>query len=92
MYPIEEHPMSDQPENLMLVCLRRLDTKMDRLIEDTGDLRRRMTTVEVQVGNQTATENSHYAGVMLRLDRVEDRLDRIERRLDLTEPAGVAER
>jgi len=77
--------MSDQPENLMLVYLRRLDTKMDRLIEDMGDLKRRMTTVEVQVGTQAATENSHYASVMLRLDRVEDRLDRIERRLDLTE-------
>jgi hypothetical protein len=77
--------MSDQPENLTLVYLRRLDAKMDRLIEDAGDLKRRLTALEIQVGQFTGGEATHYANTMLRLDGLETRLDRIERRLDLTE-------
>ncbi|QYU70679.1 hypothetical protein J4558_11430 [Leptolyngbya sp. 15MV] len=69
--------MSDQPDNLMLVYLRRLDEKMDRIIEDVGLLKIRMTHVE-----------EGLAVVSRRLDRVEQRLDRIERRLDLVEVAG----
>lgn len=75
--------MSDEPENLMLIFLRRLDAKMDRVLEDVGDARHRLTTLEIQVSQLTSTEASHYAGTAQRLDRVEQRLDRIERRLDL---------
>ena len=75
--------MSDEPDNLTLVFLRRLDTKMDRVIEDVADVKQRLTTLEIQVGQMVATEASHYAQTMLRIDRVEVRIDRIERRLDL---------
>ena len=75
--------MSDEPENLTLIFLRRLDAKMDRVLEDMGDLRHRLTTLEIQVSQLASTEASHYAGTAMRLDRVEQRLDRIERRLDL---------
>jgi hypothetical protein len=51
---------------------RRTDDKLDRLIDDTADLKIRMTASE------EAT-----AGINRRLDRIESRLDRIERRLDL---------
>jgi hypothetical protein len=77
--------MSDEPENLTLVFLRRLDAKMDRVLEDMGDVKHRLTTLEIQVGQLASTEASHYAGTAMRLDRVEQRLDRIERRLDLVE-------
>jgi hypothetical protein len=81
--------MSDQPENIILTMLRRLDAKMDRVLEDMGDIKRRMTTLEIQVGQLAATEASHYAQAMLRMDRIELRLDRIARRLDLTDaPVG----
>jgi uncharacterized coiled-coil protein SlyX len=66
--------MADDPENLMLVYLRRLDTKMDRLIDDVADLKARMTGVEEAVAGQSR-----------RIDRMEGRLDHIERRLDLRE-------
>ena len=75
--------MSDQPENLMLVYLRRLDGKMDQVIETQRDHGRRLTALEIQVGNLAATEMSHYANTNLRIDHLESRLDRIERRLDL---------
>jgi hypothetical protein len=77
--------MSDEPESLTLVFPRRLDAKMDRVLEDTVDVRHRLTTLEIQVSQFASTEASHYAGTALRLDCVEQRLDRIERRLDLVE-------
>ncbi len=75
--------MSDQPENLMLAVLRRLDTKMDRVLEEIQDLKLRMTTVEIQVSQQVSTESSHYVSLATRLDRIKGRLDRLERQADV---------
>jgi tetrahydromethanopterin S-methyltransferase subunit G len=72
--------MSDGPDNLMLVTLRRLDEKMDRVAADVQEVKTRMTSVEQQVANPGAIQASHYAILSTRLDR-------IERRLDLVEPA-----
>jgi tetrahydromethanopterin S-methyltransferase subunit G len=72
--------MSDGPDNLMLVTLRRLDEKMDRVAADVQEVKTRMTSVEQQVANPAAIQASHYAILSTRLDR-------IERRLDLVEPA-----
>lgn len=77
--------MSDQPENLMLVYRRRLDGKMESLVQEVADLKQRMTAVEIQLGSVAATEQSHYASLATRLDRQDARLKRIERSLDLTE-------
>lgn len=63
-----------EPDNVLLVYLRRIDEKVDRLIDDVRDLKVRVTNVE-----------EGLAAVNRRLDRVETRLDRIERRLDLVE-------
>lgn len=73
--------MADEPDNLVLVMLRRLDGKMDRIIDDLHDLKVRMTSVEEGLN-----------GVQRRIDRMEDRLDHVERRLDLSGPTpGFAE-
>jgi hypothetical protein len=66
--------MADQPDSLILVYLRRLDEKVDRLIEDVGGLKVRMTAVEESV-----------VGLQRRMDRLEMRIDRIEKRLDLAD-------
>lgn len=66
--------MSEGIENLTLAMLRRIDTKLDRVIDDLADLKMRMTSTE-----------EGLAGVNRRLDRVETRLDRIERRFDLAD-------
>jgi predicted nucleic acid-binding Zn-ribbon protein len=79
--------MTDAPENIVLVYLRRLDEKLDGLVEDLRELKHRMTTVEQQIASLSATEANHYASLASRMDRIERRLDRIERRLELT-PAG----
>ena len=66
--------MADEPDNLTLVYLRRLDDKMDRIIDDLQDLKVRVTSLE-----------ENQAGLQRRMDRFEIRLERIERRLDLVE-------
>jgi hypothetical protein len=78
--------MSDQPENLVLVYLRRIDGKIDRLTDDVQDLKHRVTSLEGQVAglrSETASIRADMAAMSLRIDRIETRLDRIERRLDL---------
>ncbi len=80
--------MADAPENLIFEYLRRLDSKLDRVIEDIGDLKIRMTAVEERLARTDvaiANLELSIAGVNRRIDRVEARLDRIERRLDLVE-------
>ncbi|MCJ2070950.1 hypothetical protein MKK75_19505 [Methylobacterium sp. J-030] len=66
--------MVDQPDNLVLVLLRRIDGKVDRLIDDVNDVKARMSAVE-----------ENLAGVHRRIDRIELRVERIERRLDLAD-------
>ena len=66
--------MVDEPDNLVLQMLRRIDAKLDRIIDDVHDLKVRMSAVE-----------EGLAGVHRRLDRLEARVERIERRLDLVE-------
>jgi archaellum component FlaC len=68
--------MVDEPENLILSLLRRMDAKLDRVIDDVQDLKVRMTAVEEAL-----------VGVHRRLDRLEVRVERIERRLDLVDAA-----
>jgi archaellum component FlaC len=66
--------MADAPDNLVLEMLRRMDAKVDRVIDDLRDIKGRMTGVEAGL-----------ASVQRRIDRIEDRLDRIERRLELAD-------
>src|SRR5579883_2497463 len=72
------HPMTDAPDNLVLVYLRRLDEKMDGLREDLQEVKRRVTSLESAVahlhGGQ-ASLHSDFAGQSARMDRIEQRLD-----------------
>ena len=63
-----------EPDNLVLQLLRRMDAKLDRVIDDVHDLKVRVSAVE-----------EGLAGVHRRLDRLDVRVDRIERRFDLVD-------
>jgi hypothetical protein len=63
-----------EPDNVVLAYPRRIDEKVDRVIDDVRDVKVRVTNLE-----------EGQAGIQRRLDRVEARLDRIERRLALVE-------
>ena len=73
--------MSDQPDNLILVYLRRIDERLERMEADLQDVKRRLTALE----QSQASLHADYAGLQLRMDRFDDRLARIERRLELAE-------
>ncbi|MBK8082947.1 MAG: hypothetical protein IPK28_03415 [Devosia sp.] len=66
--------MAEEPDSVVLVLLRRLDAKMDRVIDDLHDVKVRLTAVEEGLNV-----------VQRRIDRLEDRVERIERRLDLVD-------
>jgi cob(I)alamin adenosyltransferase len=69
--------MAEEPDNLVLAMLRRMDAKLDRVIDDLHDLKVRMTAVEEGLNV-----------VQRRIDRLEDRVERVERRLDLYAPVS----
>ena len=73
--------MSDEPENLTLRYLRRLDEKMDRMIAKQDEHSMRIGLLEQSVAHL----NVSIATLSVRMDGFERRLERIERRLDLVE-------
>jgi predicted nuclease with TOPRIM domain len=74
--------MADEPDNLVLQPLRRIDVKVDRIIDDLHDVKVRLSSLD-----------ENLAGVHRRMDRFEVRLDRIEKRLELIDSpyGGVRE-
>ena len=70
--------VSDVPDNLVLVYLRRMDEKLDRLASNVADVGRRVTSLETKI----ALLHGDFAAQSERIDRIEVRLARIEGRLD----------
>ena len=68
--------MANEPDNVVLVLLRKIDERTERMADDLQDLKSRVTSVE-----------EGLAGVNRRLDRLDGRVERIERRLELTDAA-----
>ncbi|MDQ2083108.1 hypothetical protein RA307_23220 [Xanthobacteraceae bacterium Astr-EGSB] len=66
--------MADEPDNNVLVMLRRTDQRTESMAEDLRDLKVSMTAVEEGLD-----------GVNRRIDRLDQRVERIERRLDLVD-------
>ncbi len=75
--------MTDNIENLTLKFMRRLDTRLDRLETDIGDIKLRVTATEEHL----ASIMMSMAGVNSRMDKIDDRLLRVELRLELTDAA-----
>ncbi len=70
--------MADEPDSLISTMLRRLDAKTDRIIDDLGAIKRRLTSLEAA----QALLHGGFAGQPARIDRIEQRLDQIELRLE----------
>jgi archaellum component FlaC len=66
--------MADEPDNIVLIMLRKIDQRTERMADDLQDLKVRMTAVE-----------EGLAGVNRRLDRLEVPVERIEKRLELSD-------
>ena len=82
--------MADEPENVVLRCLRNIDAKVDALVVDMREVKARLGSVEKQVAGlrvDFADLRADLVRVEHRIDRADERLARIERRLDLHDPA-----
>jgi hypothetical protein len=75
--------MTDNVENLTLKFMRRLDTRLDRLENDIGDIKLRVTATAEHLASMMLS----MAGLNSRMDKIDDRLSCVERRLDLTDAA-----
>jgi septal ring factor EnvC (AmiA/AmiB activator) len=73
--------MAQDPENLTLRMLRKMDEKLDRLLNEQADMKLRRSSLE----QKTAIVITDIARIDTRLDGFETRLARIEKRLDLVE-------
>ncbi len=78
--------MTDEPENIVPVMLRRLDIKFDGMRDEFREIKGRLTNVETVLA-AVATELGSLVGADARMqhsiDRLADRLECVERRLGL---------
>ncbi len=78
--------MTDAVENLIIEHLRHIRGRVDRIAEDMGDIKHRMSSLEsamVLVKREVSAGDETDARQQLALDRLVDRIERIERRLEL---------
>ena len=75
--------MADEPDNMVLRYLRRIDQKVDNLTERVDDLTAEMRSVRLHMAGSAQDHLRHDTNDASLRARVE----RIERRLDLQETA-----
>ncbi len=74
--------MAEEPINIVLEHLRRIDRKVDGLSDDMRMVILRLRSIERHVGGFGISEVNQNAEI----DRIKERLQRMERRLELTDP------
>jgi predicted nucleic acid-binding Zn-ribbon protein len=82
--------MADEPDNMVVAWMRRLDAKFDGMREDMQQIKGRLTNVETalaMVATEAGSLMAADARMQQSIDRMSDRLERIERRLDLVHTA-----
>ena len=85
--------MPEEPENLTLRYLRRIDERTARIEETQTEHGERLTTIERMLATlrrEQALDAEARASLEARIDRLSAELNRIKRRLDLTDtpPSG----
>ena len=68
--------MADEPDNIVLMYLRRIHEKIDRMAGYIGEMKTSLTNIEALVGQ-----------IERRLDRLENRFDGIDKHLELSDVA-----
>ncbi len=80
--------MSEDPDNLVLVYLRRIDAKVDAMAIDIRELKERVSSLEIAVASvrrDIAVLAETDARLQYAVDRLRDDVGRVQRRLDLAE-------
>jgi hypothetical protein len=73
--------MTDEPTNIVLEHLRRIDGKVDGVLDEMRHMNLRMGSIEKVLSGQYVADVDQNQ----ELDRLKTRVDRIERRLELSE-------
>ncbi|HEY2538232.1 MAG TPA: hypothetical protein VGI28_01840 [Stellaceae bacterium] len=77
--------MADEILDFLKERFNRIDSQLAELRRDVREQGQRITRLEQQMAQMSASEQGHYAVIMERLDHLGERIDRIERRLDLVD-------
>jgi hypothetical protein len=80
--------MSDEPENLVLRYLRRIDLRGDAMDHKLDEVVGRLTRLELLFAGlrrDQANDAESAAYLSARTDKIKERINRIERRLDLVD-------
>ena len=80
--------MADEPENLTLRYLRRIDKRTTRIEETQIEHGERLTTIKRMLANlrrEQALDAEARADLEMRIDRLAAEVNRIKRRLDLSD-------
>ena len=78
--------MVENVENVIIEHLRHIRGRVDRIAEDMGDMKHRMSSLEsvmVLVKREVAAGDDTDARQQVSLDRLHDRIERLERRLEI---------
>jgi tetrahydromethanopterin S-methyltransferase subunit G len=76
-----ERGMAEEPNNIVLEHLRKIDRKVERVAEDVVEIK----TAVIALDGHMASFHVQVAGHSSELDKIKTRLDRIERRLELSD-------
>lgn len=80
--------MSGEPENLMLVYLRRMDQRLDRIETGQAETLLRVNDMARQIAGlrrDLAGDAETVAHLQAQMDRMREEIIRIQRRLDISE-------
>ncbi len=80
--------MSSDPENLVLVYLRRLDQRQERMEGTLGEVLNRLTRLEEgqnRIRRDQAGDAETVTHVQAQVDRLREQVARIERRLEIAD-------
>jgi len=78
--------MTTEPDNLVLVYLRRMDAKLDRALEEIAELKLRQNDTHratLALRREQTSDAETVAHVQAQLDRLRDDIETIKRRLDI---------
>jgi predicted nucleic acid-binding Zn-ribbon protein len=70
-------------ENLILEHVRAIRSDIADIKVDVREVKHRLTTLEIALGNPAATEANDYASLSSRMEWLEDRTERVKRRLEI---------
>jgi len=80
--------MADDPENHPLAWMRRLDSKIDQVMQTQTEHGHRLARIELGLARSRGEQASDAEAVAIlstTIDRLREEVDRIKRRLDLSD-------